>query len=81
MDASRKLQKNGRAGDPTQPRRRRSASKPSSSHPEADPGLARSLVTDTDLKDYEQCGAKQPAIVSINGEDVRQEEPKRRRAA
>lgn len=82
MDASRKVQKSRRREDrPTQSRRTRSTSKPSSSHPEADPALARSLVTESDEMDYKQCGTSQPAIVSINGEDVYEERPKRRRAA
>ncbi len=61
--------------------RRPQAPLPMSSHPEADPAATRSLVTESDLQAYEQERRRAKPIVSINGEDVEQDQQSRRRVA
>ena len=55
--------------------------KPMSSHPEADPPSAKPLVTESDVRDYQQDASHRKPIVSINGEDVAQDSPVYRRVA
>ncbi len=69
--ANRDVQRNGST------RRDR---KPMSSHPDAEPPLAKLLVTEADIQDYRREAARRKPIVSINGEDV-EIDPKFRRAA
>ncbi len=73
-------QRNHRIGSRTRQEKQPNRPKPMSSHPEADPLSTKSLVTESDLKEYEKERSGRKPIVSVNGEDVQPDIPPRRAA-